>query len=62
MNVVAGTDGPRFGDYTGDGRAENPGDGFGARAYARQIAALLPSVSDDAGSVEDLLIAIQDRA
>ena len=62
INIIEGTNGPRFADYTGDGRAENPGDGFGALPYARQIAALLPAVSGDLGAVETLLTGIQDKA
>jgi hypothetical protein len=62
INSIEGTAGPRFADYNDDGRAENPGDGFGALAYARQVAALLPGVSDDLSAVEDLLVAIQDKA
>jgi hypothetical protein len=50
INIVEGTAGPRFADYTGDGRAENPGDGFGALVYARQMAALLPGTGDELGS------------
>jgi hypothetical protein len=62
INIIEGADGTRYADYNGDGRAENPGDGFGALAYARQIAALLPAAGDDLGQVESLLIAIQDKA
>ena len=62
INTIEGAAGPRFSDYTGDGRAENPGDGFGALAYARQISALLPDTNGGLGAVEGLLIAIQDKA
>jgi hypothetical protein len=62
INTIEGVGGARYADYNGDGRAENPGDGFGALAYARQIAALLPDASADLGEVEGLLIAIQDKA
>lgn len=62
INTIEGTGGARYADYNGDGRAENPGDGFGALAYARQSAVLLPDASDDLGEVESLLIAIQDQA
>jgi hypothetical protein len=62
INIIEGTAGPRFADYTGDGRAENPGDGFGALAYARQIAALLPGASGDSSNVESQLISIQNVA
>jgi hypothetical protein len=62
INIIEGTAGPRFADYTGDGRAQNPGDGFGVLSYARQIAVLLPSASAALGDVENLLISIQDKA
>ena len=62
INIIEGTAGPRFTDYTGDGRAENPGDGFGALIYARQIAALLPAVGGESGTLEALLVAVQDKA
>jgi hypothetical protein len=62
INTIEGTAGPRFADYTGDGRAENPGDGFGALTYARQIAALLPGASGDLSNIESQLISIQDVA
>ena len=62
INIIEGTAGRRFADYTGDGRAENPGDGFGALTYARQIAALLPGASGDLSRIESLLINIQDVA
>ena len=62
INIIEGTTGPRFADYTGDGRAENPGDGFGALTYARQIAALLPGTGEDLSRIESLLINIQDVA
>jgi hypothetical protein len=62
INIVEGTNGPRFADYNGDGRAENPGDGFGALPYARQIAVLLPALSDESRPTEALLVAIQDKA
>jgi hypothetical protein len=62
INIIEGTAGSRFADYNGDGRAENPGDGFGALAYARQIAAVLPGAAAGLSAVESHLIAIQDRA
>jgi hypothetical protein len=62
INIVDGTEGPRFADYTGDGRAENPGDGFGTLVYAQEIAALLPAAGDDFSTIEALLVAIQDKA
>jgi hypothetical protein len=62
VNIIEGTAGPRFADYTGDGRAENPGDGFGTLTYARQIAVLLPGVGGESGTLEALLVVAQDKA
>jgi len=33
INVIEGKEGKHFGDLDGDGMAQNPGDGFGVRAY-----------------------------
>ncbi len=33
VNIMEGETGPTFGDLDGDGLAQNPGDGFGVRAY-----------------------------
>lgn len=46
INIFEGASGPRFKDYTGDGLAQNPGDGFGVKGYARAMRDLL--VSDEA--------------
>jgi hypothetical protein len=62
INITEGTEGSRFADYTGDGRAENPGDGFGTLVYAQEIATLLPAVGDEFSRVEALLVNIQDKA
>jgi hypothetical protein len=62
INVIEGTAGPRFADYNGDGRSENPGDGFGALTYAQQISVLIPGLSDEVLPVAELLIGIQDKA
>jgi hypothetical protein len=61
INIIEGTEGPRFADHNADGRAENPGDGFGTLRYARQIAILLPDARADLSPVESLLLAIQDK-
>lgn len=52
VNVLEGTDGPNYGDWDGDGLAQNPGDGFGVRAYldwAKQQTALAaaPGASEE---------------
>jgi hypothetical protein len=62
INIIEGTAGPRFADYNGDGRSENPGDGFGTLAYAQQISILIPGLSDQVISVAELLIGIQNKA
>lgn len=65
VNILEGTQGARFGDYTGDNVPENPGDGFGVLGYATQMAAKLGAPEVDgaanavAGGVEELaLVAI----
>lgn len=65
INALEGQGGPRFGDYTGDGRPENPGDGFGVIGYSSQIAQLLsdqPSVATHAADVQAQSAAIQDKS
>lgn len=52
VNILEGENGPNYGDWDGDGLAQNPGDGFGVRAYmdwAKQQAALAaaPGASDE---------------
>lgn len=52
VNVLEGENGPNYGDWDGDGLAQNPGDGFGVRAYmdwAKQQAELAaaPGASDE---------------
>ncbi|MFQ5577703.1 MAG: hypothetical protein ACE5G8_12040 [Anaerolineae bacterium] len=65
INVLEGAEGERFGDHTGDGVAQNPGDGFGVRRYAGQIHLLLgrdmPAeqlVQQTIGEVEDMCLQI----
>lgn len=62
INILEGAEGERFKDYTGDGAAQNPGDGFGVRGYARQIAALLGGESQlVSGEVESQISVTQDQ-
>jgi len=63
INILEGSGGARFKDYNGDGAAQNPGDGFGTRAYARETAALLntPEARAAAQKLDAAIIAIQDR-
>ena len=63
INILEGAGGARFKDYTGDGAAQNPGDGFGARAYAREVVAVLGSPEAQAAGqkVDADITAIQDR-
>jgi len=37
LNILYGSEDPRYGDYTGDGVAENPGDGYGLLRYAANV-------------------------
>lgn len=41
INILEGSNGERFKDYNGDGRTENPGDGFGVLGYAQTLSDLL---------------------
>lgn len=41
INILEGAKGERFKDYNGDGKAENPGDGFGVMAYVSTLATRL---------------------
>lgn len=53
VNILDGEAGADFGDLDGDGRAQNPGDGFGVRAYLEgakehaQLAADAPGATDE---------------
>jgi len=38
VNIIEGSKGPNFGDLNGDGKTENPGDGFGLLEYAKGTA------------------------
>jgi plastocyanin len=52
-NLLAGSLDPRFGDLNGDGRAQNPGDGFGLLpngAQAGYLAAVLAAADGAAGA------------
>jgi hypothetical protein len=64
VNILEGAAGPRFGDYDGSGVAENPGDGFGVKGYAGEVARLLSgqeAVANAAAEVQTQSAAIQDR-
>jgi hypothetical protein len=61
INILEGADGPRFKDYNGDGAAQNPGDGFGVKGYARQVAVVL-NTPELATPVETGVNALQDQA
>jgi len=53
INVLAGEGSPEYGDYDGNGRPDNPGDGYGLLAYLRLAQELAqselanPALSDD---------------
>jgi hypothetical protein len=64
INILEGAAGPRFGDYNGNGVAENPGDGFGVKGYASEVARLLggqEAVASAAGEVQTQSTAMQDK-
>lgn len=55
INILDGETGPDFGDLDGDTIAQNPGDGFGVRAYlegAKQHAQLAVDAEDATAEVE----------
>lgn len=54
VNILDGEDGPNFGNLDGDAAAQNPGDGFGVRAYlegAKQHAQLAADAEDATAEV-----------
>lgn len=56
VNILDGEDGEHFGDLDGDGRAQNPGDGVGVRAYlegAREHAQL---AADASGATDEVTL------
>lgn len=57
INILEGVQGARYGDYTSDGIAQNPGDGFGVSGYAEQTIQILQQLgfaADDAALVANL--------
>lgn len=50
INILGG----KHGDHDGNGGAENPGDGFGVRGYAEQVAALFGNRAEVAASVRQV--------
>jgi hypothetical protein len=64
INIFEGQTGPRFGDHDGNGKAENPGDGFGVLNYLKAIADLYgdqAAVVSAAQEVQSQVTAIEDR-
>jgi hypothetical protein len=62
INILEGASGARFKDYTGDGAAQNPGDGFGVRSYAAAIAALLGEAAQTPNTtLQTGITALQDE-
>ena len=59
INILEGSAGKRFKDYTGDGAAQNPGDGFGVKEYARQAAAQISGA--DVEQFEAAVSDLQDQ-
>ena len=51
INILEGQKGKRFGDYLGTGVPQNPGDGYGAQAYEKD---LFEYLSKYAGATSDL--------
>ncbi|MBN1890771.1 MAG: anti-sigma factor [Thermoflexales bacterium] len=64
INILEGAGGSRFGDHDGNGQAQNPGDGFGVRTYAAQIASLYPDdppMGAAAQAVQAQIEAVEDQ-
>jgi hypothetical protein len=51
INILEGQKGKRFGDYLGDGVPQNPGDGYGAQAYEKD---LIEYLGKNAATTSDL--------
>jgi hypothetical protein len=61
INILEGSAGERFQDYNGDGAAQDPGDGYGVKGYARRAASVL-AADDLAVAIESGVNALQDQA
>ena len=64
INIYEGQTGPRFGDHDGNGKAEDPGDGYGVLNYSKAIADLYgdqTAVVSAAKEVQSQMTAIEDR-
>ena len=63
INILEGSNGARFSDYTNDGRAENPGDGFGVLSYAQAVSDLLDNaeISKDTARLEEEIRLWEDQ-
>ena len=64
VNILEGSQGERFKDYTGDETAQNPGDGFGVVLYIRQVASSLkdPAIETSAAELIDAITGLETRA
>ncbi len=53
-NILFGSDDPRYGDFDGNGAAENPGDGFGLLRYAAKGDLKLLEAAESAGVTAEM--------
>ena len=53
-NILDGESGPNYGDLDGDGAAQNPGDGFGVRAYLEGAKEHAQLAADAEGATEEV--------
>jgi plastocyanin len=54
INTLDGEGGESFGDLDGDGQAQNPGDGFGVRAYVEGAKEHAQLAADASGATEEV--------
>lgn len=54
LNILYGASDPRHGDYNGDGKVENPGDGFGLLRYAANVDVNMLLAAESVGVTEHI--------
>jgi hypothetical protein len=58
LNTLNGEVSPKFGDINGDGKVENPGDGYGVWPYAAKVA----DIADQVAATADLPALVHEAA
>ncbi len=54
LNILYGTDDPRYGDHDNDGLPTNPGDGYGLLNYRQQMVNILAQAAAAADATENI--------